>query len=61
LGAAMHYLPLSPVRFGLALLAPVYALTVMGVNLLEGAPFQRAWVEPAVMLTVFWGLAIWFH
>ena len=61
LGAAMHYLPLSPVRFGLALLAPVYALTVMGVNLLEGAPFQRAWVEPAVMLTVFWGLAIWFR
>jgi Protein of unknown function (DUF5656) len=61
LGAAMHYLPLTPVRFGLALLAPVYALTVMGINLLEGTPFRRAWVEPAVMLSVFLGLAIWFH
>jgi len=61
LGAALHYLPLTPVRFGLALLAPVYALTVLGVNLLEGTPFRRALVEPAVMLAVFWGLAIWFH
>jgi hypothetical protein len=33
----------------------------MGVNLLEGAPFRRAWVEPTVMLTAFWGLAIWFR
>jgi len=61
LGAALHYLPLTPVRFGLVLLAPVYALTVMGVNLLEGTPFRRAFAEPVVMLSVFWGLAIWFH
>jgi hypothetical protein len=61
LGAALHYLPLTPVRFGLVLLAPVYALTLLGVNLLEGAPFRRALAEPVVMLSVFWGLAIWFH
>jgi hypothetical protein len=61
MGAALHYLPLSPIRFGLALLAPVYALTVLGVNLLEGNPFRRAWVEPTVMLSVLWGLAAWFR
>ena len=61
LGAALHYLPLTPVRFGLALLAPVYALTVLGVNLTEGTPFRRAFVEPAIMLTVLTGLAVWLH
>jgi hypothetical protein len=61
LGAALHYLPLTPVSFGLAMLAPVYALTILGVNLLGGTPIRQALAEPAAMLTVFWGLAIWFH
>ncbi len=61
LGAALHYLPITPVRFGLALLAPLYALTVLAVSLAEGNPFRRAFVEPTVMLTLFWGLAIWFR
>jgi hypothetical protein len=61
LGAALHYLPLTPVRFGLALLAPLYALTVLSVSLAEGNPFRRAFLEPAVMLVLFWGLAVWFR
>jgi hypothetical protein len=61
LGAALHYLPLTPVRFGLALLAPLYALTVLAVSLAEGNPFRRAFLEPTVMLILFWGLAIWFR
>jgi hypothetical protein len=61
LGAALHYLPLTPVRFGLALLAPLYALTVLAVSLAEGNPFRRAFLEPTVMLLLFWGLAIWFR
>ncbi len=61
LGAALHYLPLTPISFGLAMLAPIYAITLLGVNLLEGTPFRRAFAEPAVMLAIFWGLAAWFH
>ncbi|HEX7619782.1 MAG TPA: hypothetical protein VF359_01130, partial [Anaerolineales bacterium] len=61
LGAALHYLPLSPVRFGLALLAPLYALTVLAVSLADGHPFRRAFLEPTLMLAFFWGLAIWFR
>jgi hypothetical protein len=61
LGAALHYLPLSPVRFGLALLAPLYALTVLAVSLVEGNPFRRAFLEPMLMLALFWGLAFWFR
>ncbi|MFA5873509.1 MAG: hypothetical protein WC832_06060 [Anaerolineales bacterium] len=61
LGSALHYLPLTPVRFGLALLAPLYALTVLAVSLAEGNPFRRAFLEPTIMLVLFWGLAIWFR
>ena len=60
-GSALHYLPLTPVRFGLALLAPIYALTVLAVSLAEGNPFRRAFLEPTIMLALFWGLAIWFQ
>jgi hypothetical protein len=60
-GAALHYLPLTPVRFGLILLAPLYALTVLAVNLSKNNAFRRAFIEPAIMLFLFWGMAIWFR
>ncbi len=61
LAAALHYWPLAPVCFGLILLGPAYALTGLAANLAEGNPFRRAFVEPAVMLSLLWGLAIWFR
>jgi hypothetical protein len=61
LGAALHYLPLSPVQFGLALLAPLYAVTVLAVSLAEGNPFRRAFLEPLLMLAFFLGMAFWFR
>jgi len=61
MGSALHYLPLTPVRYGLALLAPLYALTVLAVSLAQGTPFRRAFLEPTFMLVLFWGLAIWFR
>jgi hypothetical protein len=61
LGAALHYWPLTPVRYGLALLAPVYALTVLAVSLADGVSFRRSVAEPGVMLAILWGLLIWFH
>jgi hypothetical protein len=61
LSAALHYWPLTPVRFGLALVGPVYAMTVLAVGLSEGNPFRLAWVEPVVMLAIFWGLAVWIR
>lgn len=59
LAAGLYFWPLTPIRFGLILLGPVYALTGLAVNLAEEEPFRRAVVEPAVMLVLFWGLAIW--
>ncbi len=60
-GAALFYMPLTPVRFGLALLGLVYALTLLAAGLAEGNPFRRALVEPAVMLAILLGLMIWFR
>jgi hypothetical protein len=61
LGSALHYWPITPVRFGLALLAPVYALTIFAVSLVDGIPFRRAVVVPGVMLVIFISFLIWFR
>ena len=61
LGAALYYMPLTPVRFGLGLLGPVYALTSLSVSLVEGNPPRQAIIEPAIMLFLLCGLMIWFH
>jgi hypothetical protein len=50
--AAMHYLPLTPVTFGIILLAPVYALTSLFANLIEETPIRRAIVEPALIFAI---------
>jgi hypothetical protein len=59
LSVALHYLPLTPVQFGLAILAPLYALTLLAERLIKGDPVRRAFAEPAIMLALFWGLAVW--
>ncbi len=61
IGAALFYMPLTPVRFGLSLLGPVYALTILSASLAEGNSFRRAFVEPLVMLALLCGLMIWFR
>jgi hypothetical protein len=60
-GAALYYMPLTPVRFGLGLLGPLYALTSLAVSLAEGSPLRQAIFEPAIMLILLCGMMIWFH
>lgn len=57
--AALHYWPLSPITFGLAILAPAYSLTSLVGALYEGEPFRKAIVEPAIVLFAVWGAALW--
>ena len=59
LAAGLHYLPISPIRYGIFLLAPLYALTSLAASLLEGLPLRRAVAEPVVMLLLVWGAGIW--
>jgi hypothetical protein len=55
----LHYLPVSPIRYGLLLLAPLYALTSIAGLAEENRSLRRGVAEPAVMLLVLWGLAVW--
>jgi hypothetical protein len=59
LSAALHYWPISPVGFGLALLGPAYALTSLIGALKEGLSLRSAFLEPALILIVVWGTALW--
>ena len=59
--AALHYWPLAPASFGLALLGPTYALTSLISGLEEGEPLRQAAIEPAVVLVVVWGAAFWIR
>jgi len=61
LAAGLHYWPLSPVSFGLALLGPTYALTNLLGNLMEDEPPAQAVVEPLVVLILVWAAAIWLR
>ncbi len=56
--AALHYLPLSPLRFGLVILGLAYALASVAGSLEEGRSWRVLWVEPAIMLAILWGLAV---
>ena len=60
IAAAAHYLPLGPVAFGLFLLGPAYALTSLFGNFGEGKSGREAFIEPLVILIVFWILALLF-
>jgi hypothetical protein len=57
LAAAFHYLPLGAVQYGLLLLGPLYALTSMANNILEGAELRRAGIVTAGITLGFWILS----
>ncbi len=51
---ALHYWPLGPIQFGLALLGPLYALTGLATNIGEGMSVRQAMIEGLVVLILFW-------
>jgi hypothetical protein len=55
----LHYLPLSPVRFGLLLVAPLYAMTSIAEAVCDQRSLRQFIAEPAAMMLILWGLAIW--
>jgi hypothetical protein len=61
LAAGLHYWPLSPIQFGLMLIGSLYASTSLAVNLGEDQPARRAALEPAVVIALCWGLAVFIQ
>ncbi|MEJ2598034.1 MAG: hypothetical protein P8Z00_06845 [Anaerolineales bacterium] len=61
IAAGLHYWPLSPIAFGLALLGPAYSLTSLIGSLIEGDALRQAIIEPGIVMFVIWGAAFWLR
>lgn len=59
IATALHYWPISPISYSLAVLGPVYALTIFIGAIAEDMPTRRTFIEPGIILLVFWVAAIW--
>jgi hypothetical protein len=57
LAIGLQYWPISPLRYGLILLGPAYALTSLAGNVGDSKGWHGSWVEPLIMLLIIWGLA----
>lgn len=55
---ALHYLPISPLGFGLALLGLVYAFVNFQINLADDIPIKNAVKVPLSVIGILWLLAI---
>jgi hypothetical protein len=55
---SLHYWPLGPIQYGLALLGPLYALTGLAINLGDEMPARRAGIEAVLVLALFWAGAL---
>jgi hypothetical protein len=57
---AFYFYPMSPLRTGIFLLAPLYALTHFSALMGEGLPPRRAVLEPLFMLGLILGIGFLF-
>ena len=55
---AFYYWPLTPIRYSLGLLGPAYALIGITASLEEEPNLRKVFVEPFIMLGIFWVLGI---
>lgn len=55
---SLFYWPLSPVRFGLLLLGPAYAMIGIAAALEEKPDLKNVFIEPLVMMGILWVLAV---
>lgn len=57
LSVALYYLPLTPLQFGLFLIAVVYGLVTFIGGLEDAQAKSRIWIEPAIMSGAFFVIA----
>lgn len=58
IAAALHYWPISPAQYGLAVLAPLYALTDLGARAREPGALRNAIWQNLFFVLLFWGAAL---
>lgn len=57
IAAGLHYWPLQPLQFALAVTGPLYALASFSARAAEGGPLRGALLEPGLILLLSWGAA----
>lgn len=57
IATALHYWPLPPISYGLAILGPAYAMTTLVTNMAQGSTFRQALFGPLALLVITWGAA----
>lgn len=57
IAAGLHYWPLTPLQYGLAVLGPLYALNTLALALSEDRPVRSAIAEPGIILGSLWAAA----
>ncbi len=60
LAVGLQYLPVTPIGYGLFLVAPAYGLTSFAVLLEEGRPIRSAWLGPSVIVVLLVALGFVF-
>jgi hypothetical protein len=58
LSAALNFIRIDPITFGLILLGPAYALTSLAGGLLANRFQRRIILEPLIVLCMVWGIAL---
>lgn len=58
LAVGLHYLPLTPLQYGLFLTAPAYALTSLAGNWEDNRAGVSLWFGPLLMLLLIWGVTL---
>ena len=61
IAGGLHYWPLTPVQYGLAVLAPLLALTTLSAELSEDMPIRSALREPVIICAGLWAAAVVLH
>lgn len=61
IAATLHYLPISPLSYGLLLLSVLYFMINFTINLQQGNKPQRAAIEGVIPLLIVWAIALWIN
>ncbi len=60
IATGLQYLPVTPLGYGLFLVAPAYALTSFAVLIEDGRPLRSAWAGPLTIMVILVALGLVF-
>jgi hypothetical protein len=61
LAIGLYYWPLSPLKYGLIILAVTYGLVSLASAFEEGDRRPKIWIEPAIISGIILAIAIFFE